>query len=49
MLRMALLSVNAAVSAATNTDVPDSTIIAAARRTARVMTAALVSADVPAS
>lgn len=49
MLRMALLSVNAAVSAAANTDVPDAAIIAAARRTARVMTAALVSRGVPAS
>lgn len=45
MLRMALLSINAAVSAAANTDVPDSAIIAAARRMARITTAALVSGD----
>jgi AcrR family transcriptional regulator len=47
MLRMALLSINAAVSAAANTDVPDAAIIAAARRMARITTAALVSEGMP--
>ena len=47
MLRMALLSINAAVSAAADTDVPDAAIIAAARRTARITTAALASGTVP--
>lgn len=42
MLRMALLSINAAVTAAANTDAPDAAIIAAARRTARITTAALI-------
>lgn len=43
MLRMALLSINAAVSASVNTDVPDAAIIAAARRAARLTTTALIS------
>jgi AcrR family transcriptional regulator len=42
VLRMALLSINAAVSAAANTDATDAAIIAAARRTARVLTEALL-------
>ncbi|WP_291057008.1 helix-turn-helix domain-containing protein [Herbiconiux sp.] len=47
MLRMALLSINAAVSAAANTHAPDAAIIAAARRTARLTTAALISGALP--
>lgn len=43
MLRMALLSINAAVSATANTDVPDAAIITAARRAARLTTTALIS------
>ena len=43
MLRMALLSINAAVQAAATTDAPDDAVIAAAQRAARVMTAELLS------
>lgn len=38
LLRMALLSINAAVQAAALTDLPDDAVIAAARRAARVVT-----------
>ncbi|MEN0084382.1 MAG: helix-turn-helix domain-containing protein [Leifsonia sp.] len=37
LLRMALLSINAAVQAAASTDLPDDAVIAAARRAARVL------------
>jgi AcrR family transcriptional regulator len=49
MLRMALLSINAAVSAAASTDVPDAAIVAAARQAARITTIALASGAVPES
>lgn len=42
-LRMALLSINAAVQAAASTDLPDDAVIAAARRAARVLTRDLLS------
>lgn len=38
LLRMALLSINAAVQAAAATDAPDDAVIAAARRAARIVT-----------
>ncbi|MFE4948781.1 TetR/AcrR family transcriptional regulator [Leifsonia sp. NPDC056665] len=43
ILRMALLSINAAVQAAATTNTPDDAVIAAARRAARVMTSELLS------
>jgi len=43
LLRMALLSINAAVQAAASTGAPDDAVIAAARRAARVLTADLIS------
>lgn len=43
MLRMALLSINAAVQATAATDLPDDAVIAAARRVARTVTADLLS------
>lgn len=43
ILRMALLSINAAVQAAASTNTPDDAVIAAARRAARVMTSELLS------
>ncbi|MDN4612825.1 helix-turn-helix domain-containing protein [Leifsonia sp. F6_8S_P_1B] len=45
LLRMALLSINAAVQAAAATDAPDEAVIAAARRAARVMTGTLIAGD----
>jgi AcrR family transcriptional regulator len=42
MVRMALLSINAAVQAAASADVPDAAVIEAARRVARIVTADLV-------
>jgi AcrR family transcriptional regulator len=41
LLRMALLSINAAVQAAASTDTPDDAIIAAARRATRILTSEL--------
>ena len=41
MLRMALLSINAAVQASAGTGVPDEAVVVAARRTADVITASL--------
>ncbi len=43
LLRMALLSINAAVQAAASTDAPDEAVIAAARRAARIITSELLS------
>lgn len=45
VLRMALLSINAAVQASASTGTPDDAVIAAARRAARILTDALLSGD----
>ncbi|MFF2773214.1 hypothetical protein ACFVUP_39575, partial [Streptomyces bacillaris] len=45
ILRMALLSINAAVQAAASTNTPDDAVIAAARRAARVLTSELLSGN----
>lgn len=45
VLRMALLSINAAVQAAASTGTPDDAVIAAARRAARILTDALLPED----
>ncbi|MDN4598864.1 TetR/AcrR family transcriptional regulator [Leifsonia virtsii] len=45
LLRMALLSINAAVQAAASTDLPDDAVIAAARRAARAVTGDILSSS----